>query len=304
MNYGEIISGIYEGLLRQPPQGEAAAYIPELAKVNPDCFGVHLSTTSGAEFAAGDSLTPFSVQSITKVLALTMAFDLEGTALWQRVGVEPSGTPFNSLVQLEYENGIPRNPLINSGAMVVCDVLMKHLPDPEGGFLKFVQALTGDAAIRYNPTVAASERSHGYRNAALINLMKSFGNILYEPERVLQFYFMQCALEMNCRQLSRTFLLYAGHGRAPADGRQVLSVSKTKRINAIMQTCGFYDESGDFTFKVGLPGKSGVGGGIAAVHPGLFSVAVWSPRLNKKGNSVRGIQFLEELTTRTGSSVF
>lgn len=304
MQYQEIITDIYDSLRQQPALGKVASYIPELARVNPEQFGVHLCTTDGRQFAAGDSEVSFSVQSITKVFALTLAFELEGPALWQRVGVEPSGTPFNSLVQLEYENGIPRNPLINSGAMVVCDVLMKHLSEPEAGFLRFVQGITGDSSIRYNPAVAASERSHGYRNAALINLMKSFGNIMHNPARILDFYFLQCALEMSCRQLSRTFLLYASHGRAPADGRQVISVSKTKRINAIMQTCGFYDESGDYTFRVGLPGKSGVGGGVAAVHPGNYSIAVWSPPLNSKGNSIRSIQFLEAFTTRTGLSVF
>jgi len=304
MNYQQVINQIAGEILSEKVEGNVATYIPELGKIDPNKFGVYLRTLSGESVAFGESEELFSVQSISKVLALTMAFNLLGEKLWERVGVEPSGTPFNSLIQLEYERGIPRNPLINSGAMVICDVLMDFYDDPLKAFIDFVRDVSGDASIHYNEAVAQSEKAHGFRNAALINLMKSFGNIRNPLDEVLKFYFYQCALEMSCKQLAQTFLLYAGHGKHPVTHQEIISVSKIKRINAIMQTCGFYDESGDFTFKVGLPGKSGVGGGIVAVHPGHFSVAVWSPCLNEKGNSIRGIKFLEELTTETKSSIF
>lgn len=304
MEYRKIIDEIIAEIDLGTTEGKVADYISELAKIDPNKFGVHLCTLNGENFNAGDSNESFSIQSIAKVLALTLAFSIEGDTIWKRVGVEPSGNPFNSLVQLEYEHGIPRNPLINSGAMVICDILISNLRNPKRDFLEFVQKVAGDTSINYNPKVADSEYEHGHRNAALVNFMKSFDNITNSVEEVLDFYFYQCSLEMSCRQLAKTFLLYAAHGRLPHSGEELISLSKTKRINAIMQTCGFYDESGDFTFKVGLPGKSGVGGGIAAVYPGYYSVAVWSPRLNNKGNSVLGIQFLELLTTKTKASIF
>jgi glutaminase len=304
MSYQEIIEQIAKEVQSTPIQGKVADYIPELSKVQPEKFGVHFCMISGEEQTYGDSLEPFSIQSISKVLSLTMAFKLMGERLWKRVGVEPSGTPFNSLIQLEYERGIPRNPLINSGAMVICDILMDYYDNPLMAFIDFVRDLSGDTSVNYNEKVAKSEMEHGFRNAALIHLMKSFGNINHPVEKVLEFYFYQCALEMNCKQLATTFLLYAGHGKHPVTKNEIISVSNIKRINAIMQTCGFYDESGDYTFRVGLPGKSGVGGGIAAVYPGSFSVAVWSPCLNSKGNSVRGINFLEDFTTRAKASIF
>lgn len=304
MDYQKILDEIASELNDVPSTGKVASYIPELADINPEKFGVHLCTLEGDNFCLGNSNEGYSIQSISKVLALTMAFNIKGEKLWNRVGVEPSGNPFNSLVQLEYEQGIPRNPLINAGAMVISDILIEHLENPEEEFLELVRTIAGDASIGYNPAVAESEFKHGHRNAAQVNLMKAFDNINSDVERVLRFYFYQCSLEMSCRQLANTFLLYANHGTILSTGEEIISVSKTKRINAIMQTCGFYDESGDFSFKVGLPGKSGVGGGIAAVYPGSYSVAVWSPRLNQKGNSVRGMQFLEQLTTKTKASIF
>lgn len=304
MEYDKVINEIFFDLDFDASEGKVADYIPELAKVDPNKFGVHLCTLDGENFGLGNYNEAFSIQSISKVLSLTLAFKLDGDRIWQRVGVEPSGNPFNSLVQLEYEHGIPRNPLINSGAMVICDMLISKLENPKEDFLNFVRNIAGDPSINYNPKVAGSELEHGHRNVALANFMKSFNNITNSVEEVLDFYFCQCSLEMSCRQLAHTFLLYAAHGTLPETGKEIISVSKAKRINAIMQTCGFYDESGDFTFKVGLPGKSGVGGGITAVYPGSYSVSVWSPRLNKKGNSVLGIQFLEQLTTKTRASIF
>lgn len=302
--YQSIIEDLYHSILGIEDDGRVAQYIPQLASVSPSKFGIHLCALEGQEYRIGDSEEMFSIQSIVKVLSLTLAFQQYGESLWNRVGVEPSGNPFNSLWQLEYEKGIPRNPLINSGAIVICDMLCSLYADPWKTFLDFVHSISGDHTISYNPEVAASESKLGFRNAALINMMASCGNIQNPIDRVLDLYYKQCSIEMSCKQLAETFLLYANHGKTIEGNEAIITSSMAKRINAIMQTCGFYDEAGEYTFKVGLPGKSGIGGGIVAVHPGQFAVAVWSPRLNPKGNSVKGMRFLELLTTSTGLSIF
>lgn len=284
--------------------GTVASYIPELLEVDPNKFGIHLTTIDNQNYSFGDSNEKFSIQSISKVLALTLAFELEDENLWNRVGVEPSGTAFNSLVQLEYEKGIPRNPLINAGALVICDILVSRLKNPKHDFVEFVRMISANPNINYCSRIAESEKLTGFKNAALINLMKSYGNIENDIETVLDFYFNLCSLEMTCMELAHEFLFLAYGGVNPATDHKVVTAVRTKRINAIMQLCGFYDEAGEFSFKVGLPGKSGVGGGIIAIHPEKFSIAVWSPRLNKKGNSYKGMKVLEFITTRTKSSIF
>jgi glutaminase len=304
MDYQAILDEIYEEAKAFKGQGELATYIPELARVDPLKFGIHLTTAAGDEFCVGDSEERFSIQSISKVMSLAQVLPILGDALWERVGVEPSGNPFNSIVQLEYENGIPRNPFLNAGALVMADILISRFDDPRQVFLDFVRKLAGNPTIEYDLDVAASEGATGYVNASLINMMKSYGNIINEVDKVLEFYYHQCAIAMSCKDLSHAFMIFANEGCVFNADERILSKSKVKRINALMQTCGFYDEAGEFSFRVGLPGKSGVGGGIVAVHPMGFSVAVWSPKLNKKGNSVLGMKTLELLTTKTGTSIF
>lgn len=304
MDFQQILNEIQQEVTTQSLEGKVASYIPELAKVSADKFGMFLVDKHCNIYGFGDCNERFSVQSITKVLSLSLAITLIGERVWERVDVEPSGDPFNSLVQLEYENGIPRNPLINAGALVIADILVSHLDDPKTAFLDFVQHISGLKGIGFNAKVAASEKAWGFRNAALVNFMKAFGNINNEVEPVLDFYFHMCALELSCKELAQTFILFANGGRRPMDQKQILTTSQTKRLNALMQTCGFYDEAGEFSFRVGLPGKSGVGGGIIAIHPGEYSVAVWSPPLNPKGNSTKGMKALELLTTKTGLSIF
>jgi glutaminase len=284
--------------------GTVATYIPELAHISPDKFGVHAITVDQREFSFGDAQEGFSIQSIAKVLSLTMAYQRENQELWKRVDVEPSGTPFNSLIQLESDCGIPRNPMMNAGALVVCDVLLDYLAEPKKELLTFVQSLAGDASVGYNEKVAASERETSTRNRALIEFMRSFGNIRNDTERLLDFYCSLCAIEMNCQQLSRSFLFLANEGVSPFTGDRIVSSSMTKRLNAIMQLCGLYDEAGEFAFRVGLPGKSGVGGGIVALRPRDYCVTVWSPPLNPKGNSYYGMNFLEGFTTEVGDSIY
>lgn len=303
MDYQQLLTRIAHEIAPYRYEGKQADYIPELAMRDPDKFGMSLQFLDGQTYCYGDSEERFSIQSISKVFTTAAAFGLVGNALWERVGVEPSGTPFNSLVQLEYEKGKPRNPFINAGALVVADVLLSELPDPYGDMLGFMRELSGCPTIRYDAKVAASEFDTGFRNAALAFLLKSFGNLHNSPKDVLMLYFHYCSIEMSCTELARAFHLFARRSSLNSHIPD-LTTSQLKRLNALMQTCGFYDESGDFTFKVGLPGKSGVGGGIAAVYPGFYSVAVWSPRLNAKGNSVMGMHALERLTSISEMSIF
>lgn len=304
MNYKEIIEGIHKTVKSGENEGALASYIPELANVNADKLGVHISTVEGFGFGTGDHLEKFSIQSIVKVLSLSLAFKIEGESIWKRLDVEPSGTAFNSLSQLELDNGIPRNPFVNAGALVICDILISNLPNPKEEFLSFCQNIANNKELKYSDIITTSEKSVGYRNIALCNFIKSYGNIHNDTDIVLDFYFTICSLEMSCQELSRIFLYLADENFKGADGNQILTLSKAKRINAVMLTCGFYDESGEFAYRVGLPGKSGVGGGIIAIHPGKYCIAVWSPKLNYKGNSYRGMKFLEKFTTKTESSIF
>lgn len=303
MDYQKILEDIYQEILPYAKEGKQADYIPALAKVNPDQFGICLETVKGEVYEYLQSDTRFSIQSITKVFALAMCLSIKGESLWKRVGKEPSGTTFNSLVQLEIEKGLPRNPFINAGAIVLADILLTELEDPEEEFLTFVRALCGNETVDYNMEVAVSERETGYLNAAIANLLKYHGAIENDIERVLMFYFKMCSVEMNCRELAKAFLAFTNYSPFEYAGYK-LSRSRIKRLNAVMQTCGFYDEAGEFSYLVGLPGKSGVGGGIIAVCPLRYSVAVWSPRLNSKGNSVMGMKALELLTTYTEESIF
>ena len=304
MDYLQILENIYQAILPYAKEGKQADYIPELAKVNPDQFGMCIHTIYGETAAIEQADTRFSIQSIAKVFSLAMCLSIKGDDLWKRVGKEPSGTAFNSLIQLEVEKGIPRNPFINSGAIVMADILLSNLANHEADFLNFVRAVAGNDTIDYNKEVAISERENGYLNAAIVNLLKYHGTIENDIEEVLHFYFMMCSIEMSCRELSLAFLAFANHRRKFDYAGFTLTSSQVKRMNAIMQTCGFYDEAGEFAYLVGLPGKSGVGGGIVAIYPLQYSVAVWSPRLNPKGNSVMGIKALELLTTETKESIF
>jgi glutaminase len=289
-----------------PERGAPADYIPPLAAVDPGKFGIAVIEGDGTCHLAGDAEEAFSIQSIAKVFALTLALGHVGDQLWKRVGREPSGSAFNSIVQLEFEHGIPRNPFINAGAIVVADVLLGRNEPREaiGEILRFVRSAADDDGIVIDRAVAEAEMATGHRNRALASYMRSFGNIEHDVERTLGVYVHECALAMSCRQLALAGRFLAMDGVNPGTGRRLVSAQRARRINALMLTCGHYDGSGEFAFRVGLPGKSGVGGGILAVAPGRASIAVWSPGLNERGNSQLGTLALERLVQRTGWSVF
>lgn len=301
-----IVDEIHEKLTPRLGEGKVADYIPQLAHVDPKKFGMAVIDVDGRIYKAGDADVPFSIQSVSKVFTLTLALGKHGETTWNRVGREPSGSAFNSIVQLEHEEGKPRNPFINAGAIAVSDlVLAGHTPrEAIGEIIRFVRYLADDETIAIDPDVAKSEQATGFRNFALANFMRSFGKLTHPVEHVLGVYFHHCALAMTCTQLAKSGLFLAASGRNPLTGHTVVSKQRARRINALMLTCGHYDGSGDFAYRVGLPGKSGVGGGIMAVAPGKASMAVWSPGLNHNGNSLLGSLALEMLANRTGWSVF
>lgn len=283
--------------------GEVASYIPALAEVPDDRFALALSDLDGEEPAVGDADVGFSIQSIAKVLTLTLAMQRWSDNIWARVGREPSGDPFNSLVQLEYERGRPRNPFINSGAIVVTDILHDVCDDPGAELLELASELVGEE-VRVDERVWASEKDSGSRNRAMANLMASFGNLHNDVEAVLDDYFFQSSLVMTTRQLARSVRFLANDGVDPASGRRVLSAMDARRVTALMLTCGTYDAAGAFAFEVGIPCKSGVGGGIVGVVPDALGVCVWSPPLDATGNSAAGRIALDELVDRTDLSIF
>ncbi len=307
MNYEKILNEIYKEIKPHIGKGKVADYIPELAKVDPKQFAMSVVTLDGKSYSIGEADKRFSIQSISKLFTFTMALHMYSKKLYERVGVEPSGTPFNSLVQLEYEHGKPRNPFINAGAIVVTDSLIDHYKDPFitlENILQFIRQASEDNSININPHVAKSEMEHGYRNRALANLIKDFGNLHNDPLEVVETYFKHCAIEMSTNELARSMLFLANHGSDPITNKEFITPRQAKRINAVMLTCGHYDASGEFAFHVGLPGKSGVGGGIVAVVPGKIGICVWSPALNRYGNSHAGTLALELFTTKTGLSIF
>ena len=301
-----VVAEIAEEMKKRPDRGQVASYIPELAGIDPDQFGIAVIDANGEVVAGGDADVPFSIQSVSKVFTLTLALGKIGDRLWRHVGREPSGSAFNSIVQLEYEQGIPRNPFINAGAIAVTDqILAGHEPrEALGEILRFMHFIADDTSITIDEKVAASERRTGFRNVALANYMKSFGVLQNPVDYTLGVYFHHCSIAMSCRQLAMAGRFLAWRGKNPTTGHSVVNPERARRINAIMLTCGHYDGSGEFAYRVGLPGKSGVGGGILAIAPGMASIAVWAPGLDTVGNSHLGRIALEALTKRMGWSIF
>lgn len=306
MNLQAIVEDISGRMADETERGEIADYIPELAKADLNHFGMAVLPVGGEMAVGGDVDLPFSMQSISKIFTLNLALDKVGNELWRRVGREASGNAFNSIVQLEQERGIPRNPLINAGAIVVADVLLsgQTVEQAVASILGFLRQAAGDDTITVDPAVAASELEYGHRNRALANFMKAEGNLLNPANGALAVYFQQCAITMTCRQLATAGHFMATPGTGKAEGGISVRVRRARRLNALMATCGHYDASGEFAFQVGIPGKSGVGGGILGVVPGRASIAAWCPGLDDKGNSVLASRAFRELARATGWSIF
>ncbi|GLS84560.1 glutaminase [Paraferrimonas haliotis] len=302
----EIVNDIANSMARETERGQVADYIPELAAIDPNQFAISIALPNGEVYSAGCAQKPFSIQSISKVFSLTLALGKIGDNIWNRVGREPSGDPFNSIVQLEHEHGIPRNPFINAGAIAVVDaIMMGHQPKESlAEIIQFVRYIADDNSIGIDEKVALSELATTHRNASLAHFMKSFGNIEHDIDKLLGVYCHQCSIAMSCEQLAKSGLFLVSDGMNESSGYRVVSAQRARRINSLMLMCGHYDGSGEFAYRVGLPGKSGVGGGILAIAPGKASIAVWSPGLDKIGNSKLGTLALERLVEHTGWSVF
>jgi glutaminase len=297
-----VVREIAAEMALRPDRGEVATYIPELAGVDPKAFGLAVIDADGNVAVGGDADVPFSIQSISKVFTLTLALGKFGDRLWRRVGREPSGSAFNSIVQLEYERGIPRNPFVNAGAIAVTDVILSgHQPrEALGEILRFLRFVADDPSITVDEAVAASEQRTGFRNFALANYMKAFGVLENPVAFTLGVYFHHCAIAMSCRQLAMAGRFLAHNGRNPATGMAVVNPERARRINAVMLTCGHYDGSGEFAYRVGLPGKSGIGGGIVTVSPGKGGLGTFAPPLDGAGNSVKGQLVAKFLSQRLG----
>jgi glutaminase len=304
MNYQAILNQIQKDIKPYLGQGKVADYIPALAGIDPMKFGMSIHTVDGKHIHVGDAHENFSIQSISKILTLTMAIAATDSSIWKRVGREPSGSKFNSLIQLELEQGIPRNPFINAGAHVITDIICSNITDPKEAILEFVRMISTNDKIDFDYTVAKSERETGNRNLAMGYFMKSFGNIHNQVREVLDVYFHQCSLSMNCSDLSKAFLYLANEGVLPSTEKTIIPKKASDRVNALMLTCGMYDSVGDFAYRVGLPSKSGVGGGIVSIVPGEMSIAVWSPGLSESGNSLVGTKALELFVNYTGKTIF
>ncbi|MBC3916160.1 glutaminase [Undibacterium sp. CY18W] len=303
-DYTAILETIFAEVQPLLSQGKVASYIPELSKVSAQHFGMAVHCLDGSTYSIGDGGQKFSLQSVTKLFALALAFAREGDAIWERVGREPSGNPFNSLVQLEYEKGKPRNPFINAGALVMTDILSGRFVQSDIAVLQFARTIAGENSVDFDMAVAQSERMTAHRNYAIAHLMKDFGNLHNPVKAVIDSYCRQCSITMTCAELAKAGSFLANHGTIPWSGLQILDPSSAKRLNALMLTCGTYDAAGDFAYRVGLPAKSGVGGGILALVPGELAVAVWSPGLDATGNSLAGTYALERFTTLTARSIF
>ena len=299
-----MLDSVLERGLKHMGPGKVASYIPALARVPSDKLAIAVSCVDGREAFAGDAEEPFSIQSVSKLFTLLMAMKLRDRALWKRVGREPSGNPFNYLVQLAYEKGVPRNPFINAGARITTDCIVTDSSDPKQAILDQVRTLSGNDNIQFDLEVAASERDHGHWNAAIANFLKANGNLESPVDDVLDAYFHQCSIAMSCRDLARAGLFLSNRGVDVRTGTRITTERKTRRINALMATCGLYDAVGSFAFHNGIPAKSGVGGGIIGVVPGEMIVAVWSPALDANGNSYAGVKMLEAFTNTIGRSIY
>ncbi len=301
----QIVRDIAEEVTRDAIRIEKASD-PKEEGLTPGPFGMAIATVDGRFAVAGESGTGFPIQSIGKVFALELALQAIGDDVFKRVGREPSGDPFNSIVDLERTCGIPRNPFVNAGALVVVDVLVEQLSDDRqaSAVVDFVRGHAGLEDVPLDPDVLESEEKGGDLNRAMMSFMRHHGNLRSPPDEVMEAYVHQCAITLDCLGLARAGLFLARTRLAPDDAQRDTEARRMRQLLALMMTCGHYDGSGDFALRVGLPAKSGVGGGILAIVPEIAAVAVWSPNLDTHGNSMIGVRALELLARRTGWSVF
>ncbi|WP_159880995.1 glutaminase A [Paenibacillus puerhi] len=292
---------------REAAHGSPASYIPELAHAPADALGITIAAADGRELAFGDSGLPFTLQSISKVFTLLLALMDQGEeGVFRKVGMEPTGDDFNSMLKLELvEPGIPFNPLINAGAIAISSLIRGRTPaEKSERILAFFRELTGDLNLGYNEQVRASEAATAHRNRSLAYFLKDNRVLEEEVEEVLDVYFRHCSIEGTCRHIARLALVLALNGKDPDTGRELVPRRYVQIAKSFMISCGMYNASGEFAIKVGLPAKSGVAGGILALVPGRYGIGVVGPALNDKGNSVAGVHLLQTMSAACDWSIF
>lgn len=284
--------------------GQVATYIPELGKANPEHFAISLVTAAGRVFEVGDCERPFTIQSISKPFTFGMALETFGhPKVAEHVGVEPSGDAFNA-INLQHGTNRPHNPMINSGAITITALLHSRYGDDTFALVLERLSLAAGRVLSVDADVYESERRTGHRNRAIAHLLLNFGMVHEQAEHALDVYFRQCAILVTCRDLAVMGATLANIGRNPLTGANVFDVGSVKSMLAIMFTCGMYDYSGEWAYRVGVPAKSGVSGGVVAVVNRQLGIATFSPRLDARGNSYRGIEVCSELAARFGLHAF
>jgi glutaminase len=301
-----VVRDIVKKISESGDKGEATRQIPELSGVDTEQFGIAILTRDGKMICGGDSETPFSLQSISKAFSLELVLKAHGDDLWERVGRDPSGDPYNSVIDLERQKGYPRNPFVNAGALIVVDMLLDTLnPEEEvEAVVEFVGTLLDSDGFSLNEKVADSDEGSGSLNRAMLNIANHFENVRNPIDKIMKAYVRQCAIELSCRQLARVGRFLILEGADEEANRDLEALRRSRRILSLMMTAGLYDGAGEFAYRVGLPAKSGIGGGILAIAPNTASIAVWSPGLDESGNSKMGTLALEMLTDRLDWSIF
>lgn len=302
-----LLSDIIESNKKYTNFGQVASYIPELKKANPEDLGICIIDKNNNIYYEGDYKKKFTIQSVSKTIILAMALmDNDWPYVFSKVGMEPSGDPFNSIMKLETDDTKkPCNPMINAGAIVTTSLIKgSTLKEKEERMLAFFRKIAKNDNIKINKAVYESEKLTGDRNRAMAYLLKNDGVINGDVDEILDLYFKQCSLEVDCVDLARIGLIFANYGIDIETGERVISESVSRMVKTFMVTCGMYDASGEFAIKVGIPAKSGVGGGIMASVPKKMGIGIYGPSLDKKGNSIAGIKVLEDLSRQLELSIF
>ena len=288
-------------------EGALANYIPELTKVDPDKLGAYVITREGGYYASGDCNHKFTIQSIVKTILLLQALlDKGEEVVSSRVGVEATGKPFDAInVSAHKLDSKNLNPMVNMGAILMCTLIDgETYEDKFNRVLELTRKLAGNPDIHVDEAVYQSEKAWGNKNRALAYLLKSYGMLTDDVEEVLDCYFKACSIKVSCKDLANIGYVFANHGRLPGSDEKIIPPNYTRYVNAILMTCGMYDGSGEFAIRVGVPAKSGVGGGIMAVVPNRMGIGIYSPMIDEKGNSVAGIKVLEKLGEELCLSIF
>lgn len=301
-----IFKNIIKNNIDFTKNGKVASYIPELAKSNPNDLGVYLITLDGQEYFAGDYDKKFTMQSISKILSLMLSLIDNGESVFEKIGMEPTGDSFNSIVNLELKSiHKPFNPMINAGAIATTSMIKGNSTEEKiERILTLAKKLSHNPDIKINENVYLSEKATGYRNRSLAYFMKGYNVIEGEVDDVLDVYFKQCSIDVTCKDIANMGCVLANDGVSTKTGERIVSKQICRIVKTIMSTCGLYDASGEFAVHIGIPAKSGVGGGILAAVPHKMGIGVYGPSLDEKGNSIGGIHILRELSEKLDLNIY